>query len=83
MGAIVLELYYECAVATSSIRLMLVSHAPRTCENFATLAERGLYSNTLWHRLVRVGLTEASLTSRRCPGSSCPTMLRVAAADLV
>lgn len=53
MGAIVLELYYECAAATSSIGLTLDSHAPRTCENFATLAQRGLYSKTTFHRLVR------------------------------
>ncbi|GAB7348099.1 hypothetical protein MBLNU459_g6124t1 [Dothideomycetes sp. NU459] len=38
MGPIVVELYTE--------------HAPRTCKNFATLASRNYYNNTVFHRII-------------------------------
>ncbi|SPQ19102.1 9f32333e-3670-4d32-93a5-f29c5e134c10 [Thermothielavioides terrestris] len=38
MGTIVVELYTQ--------------HAPRTCENFRALAERGYYDNTIFHRII-------------------------------
>ncbi|KAM0273903.1 hypothetical protein ACHAQH_008139 [Verticillium albo-atrum] len=38
MGTILLELY--------------TSHAPKTCTNFATLAKRGYYDNTIIHRII-------------------------------
>ncbi|KAI0019693.1 peptidyl-prolyl cis-trans isomerase-like 1 [Xylariomycetidae sp. FL0641] len=38
MGSITLELY--------------TSHAPRTCTNFATLASRGYYDGTVFHRII-------------------------------
>ncbi|KAF1355139.1 peptidyl-prolyl cis-trans isomerase-like 1 [Delphinella strobiligena] len=38
MGPIVLELYTD--------------HAPKTCKNFATLASRNYYTNTLMHRII-------------------------------
>ncbi|KAF2669106.1 putative peptidyl-prolyl cis-trans isomerase ppi1 [Microthyrium microscopicum] len=39
MGPITLELY--------------TTHAPRTCENFSKLAQRGYYDNTIFHRVIR------------------------------
>ncbi|KAM7205286.1 Cyclophilin-like domain containing protein [Rhypophila sp. PSN 637] len=39
MGTIVVELYYQ--------------HAPRTCNNFATLAQRGYYDGTIFHRVIK------------------------------
>ncbi|KIW89751.1 peptidyl-prolyl cis-trans isomerase-like 1 [Cladophialophora bantiana CBS 173.52] len=38
MGAITLELYND--------------HAPRTCKNFSTLAQRGYYDNVIFHRII-------------------------------
>ncbi|KAL8917452.1 MAG: hypothetical protein Q9208_007946 [Pyrenodesmia sp. 3 TL-2023] len=38
MGPIVLELYND--------------HAPKTCKNFSTLAQRGYYNNLLVHRII-------------------------------
>ncbi|KAI0172783.1 peptidyl-prolyl cis-trans isomerase-like 1 [Hypoxylon sp. FL1284] len=38
MGAITVELY--------------TTHAPRTCENFATLARRGYYDGVVFHRVI-------------------------------
>ncbi|KAH7316477.1 peptidyl-prolyl cis-trans isomerase-like 1 [Stachybotrys elegans] len=38
MGSITVELY--------------TSHAPKTCENFATLARRGYYNETIFHRII-------------------------------
>ncbi|KAH8886780.1 hypothetical protein GQ53DRAFT_657433 [Thozetella sp. PMI_491] len=38
MGTIVVELY--------------TSHAPRTCTNFETLARRGYYNDTVFHRII-------------------------------
>ncbi|KAI4092834.1 MAG: hypothetical protein LQ344_003199 [Seirophora lacunosa] len=38
MGTIVLELYND--------------HAPKTCTNFATLAQRNYYNNTVIHRII-------------------------------
>jgi cyclophilin family peptidyl-prolyl cis-trans isomerase len=40
MGNIVVELYWD--------------HAPKTCANFAGLAERGYYDGTIFHRVVKV-----------------------------
>jgi peptidyl-prolyl cis-trans isomerase-like 1 len=37
-GAIVVELYNE--------------HAPKTCKNFSTLAQRGYYNNVIFHRVI-------------------------------
>lgn len=37
-GSLTLELYTE--------------HAPKTCNNFATLARRGYYNNTIFHRVI-------------------------------
>ncbi|KAK5656346.1 hypothetical protein OQA88_4726 [Cercophora sp. LCS_1] len=39
MGIIVLELYNI--------------HAPRTCKNFAALAQRGYYDGVIFHRIIR------------------------------
>lgn len=39
MGAIVVELYHE--------------HAPKSCENFRTLASRGYYNGTPFHRIIK------------------------------
>lgn len=38
MGEIVIELYWD--------------HAPNTCRNFAELARRGYYDNTIFHRII-------------------------------
>ncbi|KAL8672712.1 MAG: hypothetical protein Q9168_002837 [Polycauliona sp. 1 TL-2023] len=38
MGSIVLELYND--------------HAPKTCKNFASLAQRGYYNNVIFHRII-------------------------------
>ncbi|KFX87600.1 hypothetical protein O988_09351 [Pseudogymnoascus sp. VKM F-3808] len=38
MGTIVVELYAD--------------HAPKTCKNFSTLAQRGYYNNLLVHRII-------------------------------
>lgn len=38
MGSITLELY--------------TTHAPRTCQNFTTLASRNYYNNTIFHRII-------------------------------
>ncbi|KAL5353395.1 hypothetical protein V496_08811 [Pseudogymnoascus sp. VKM F-4515 (FW-2607)] len=38
MGTIVVELYAD--------------HAPKTCQNFSTLAQRGYYNNLLVHRII-------------------------------
>ncbi|GJN67584.1 peptidyl-prolyl cis-trans isomerase ppi1 [Purpureocillium lilacinum] len=38
MGSITLELY--------------TSHAPKTCNNFATLVRRGYYTSTVFHRVI-------------------------------
>jgi peptidyl-prolyl cis-trans isomerase-like 1 len=37
-GSIVLELYND--------------HAPKTCKNFSTLAQRGYYNNVIFHRII-------------------------------
>lgn len=29
------------------------SHAPRTCKNFSTLAARGYYNDTIFHRIIK------------------------------
>ncbi|KAL2181093.1 cyclophilin-like domain-containing protein [Thermothelomyces heterothallicus CBS 202.75] len=39
MGTIIVELYNQ--------------HAPKTCQNFATLASRGYYNNTIFHRIIK------------------------------
>ncbi|KAI1986888.1 Peptidyl-prolyl cis-trans isomerase-like 1 [Ophidiomyces ophidiicola] len=38
MGSIVVELYND--------------HAPKTCKNFSTLAQRGYYNNVVFHRII-------------------------------
>ncbi len=38
MGKVVVELYWK--------------HAPKTCQNFASLAARGYYNNTKFHRII-------------------------------
>ncbi|EFX02425.1 peptidyl prolyl cis-trans isomerase [Grosmannia clavigera kw1407] len=38
MGTVTVELYTD--------------HAPRTCRNFATLAQRGYYDGTIFHRVI-------------------------------
>ncbi|KAN0063353.1 Peptidyl-prolyl cis-trans isomerase-like 1 [Thecaphora frezii] len=38
MGSITLELYWQ--------------HAPKTCQNFLKLAERGYYNGTIFHRII-------------------------------
>ncbi|KAL8760119.1 MAG: hypothetical protein Q9199_000256 [Rusavskia elegans] len=38
MGSIVLELYND--------------HAPKTCKNFASLAQSGYYNNVIFHRII-------------------------------
>eukprot|EP01083_Nonionella_stella_P189066 698363_1 len=39
MGDIEIELYWD--------------HAPKTCNNFRSLAQRGYYNNTIFHRIVK------------------------------
>lgn len=39
MGPVTFELYWD--------------HAPRTCYNFAELARRGYYTNTVFHRVIK------------------------------
>uniref|UniRef100_A0AC34FVA5 Peptidyl-prolyl cis-trans isomerase n=1 Tax=Panagrolaimus sp. ES5 TaxID=591445 RepID=A0AC34FVA5_9BILA len=39
MGKFILELYWN--------------HAPKTCQNFAELARRGYYDDTIFHRVIR------------------------------
>ncbi|KAK3298611.1 cyclophilin-like domain-containing protein [Chaetomium fimeti] len=39
MGTIIVELYTD--------------HAPKTCQNFSTLAERGYYNGTIFHRIIK------------------------------
>ncbi|CZT22339.1 probable Peptidyl-prolyl cis-trans isomerase-like 1 [Ramularia collo-cygni] len=39
MGAIVVELYWD--------------HAPKSCDNFKTLASRGYYNGTVFHRIIK------------------------------
>ncbi|KAM7201889.1 peptidyl-prolyl cis-trans isomerase cyclophilin-type [Naviculisporaceae sp. PSN 640] len=39
MGTIVVELYNQ--------------HAPKTCKNFATLAQRGYYDGVIFHRVIK------------------------------
>ncbi|KAK4673795.1 Peptidyl-prolyl cis-trans isomerase-like 1 [Podospora pseudopauciseta] len=39
MGSIVFELYND--------------HAPKTCTNFSTLAQRGYYNGTIFHRIIK------------------------------
>ncbi|KAK4102897.1 hypothetical protein N658DRAFT_446489 [Parathielavia hyrcaniae] len=39
MGTIVVELY--------------VNHVPKTCQNFSTLASRGYYDGTIFHRIIQ------------------------------
>lgn len=38
MGKVVVELYWK--------------HAPKSCQNFASLAARGYYNNTKFHRII-------------------------------
>lgn len=38
-GTIIMELYNE--------------HAPKTCQNFSTLATRGYYNDTIFHRIIK------------------------------
>lgn len=38
IGPIVVEMYAE--------------HAPKTCQNFSTLASRSYYNNTIFHRII-------------------------------
>lgn len=38
MGSITVELYHN--------------HAPKTCQNFSTLAQRGYYNNVIFHRII-------------------------------
>ncbi|EEP79657.1 peptidyl-prolyl cis-trans isomerase ppi1 [Uncinocarpus reesii 1704] len=38
MGSITVELYND--------------HAPKTCKNFSTLAQRGYYNNVIFHRII-------------------------------
>lgn len=40
MGDIEIELYWN--------------HAPKTCHNFRSLAQRGYYNNTIFHRIIKV-----------------------------
>ena len=40
MGDIEIELYWN--------------HAPKTCNNFRQLAQRGYYNNTIFHRIIKV-----------------------------
>merc|ERR1719282_1916195 len=39
LGELVVELYWK--------------HAPMTCRNFAELARRGYYNNTIFHRIIK------------------------------
>ncbi|KAL2108379.1 hypothetical protein VUR80DRAFT_3908 [Thermomyces stellatus] len=58
MGTFTLELY--------------TSHAPKTCENFTTLARRGYYDNTPIHRIIPSFMFQAGdPTGTGRGGSSC------------
>ena len=46
MGKMVLELYWD--------------HAPKTCRNFAELAQRGYYNNSILHRIIPDFMVQAS-----------------------
>lgn len=52
------SLLIDCVVLTASLRQGTVTvelyadHAPRTCRNFATLARRGYYDGTVFHRVI-------------------------------
>ncbi|KAF4576364.1 heme binding [Pleurotus pulmonarius] len=55
MGEIVLELYWDHApkVFNSSYQITCNSRTTlQTCKNFAELAKRGYYNNTVFHRII-------------------------------
>ena len=47
MGKITVELYWD--------------HAPKTCQNFASLAARGYYNNTKFHRIIPDFMVQVSV----------------------
>jgi hypothetical protein len=54
MGPIVIELYR--------------AHAPKTCENFYQLAQRGYYNGVIFHRIVKVCVSQIASSAAALPG---------------
>ncbi len=52
MGKITVELYWD--------------HAPKTCQNFASLAARGYYNNTKFHRIIPDFMVQVSVCLHPC-----------------
>jgi hypothetical protein len=52
MGKITVELYWD--------------HAPKTCQNFASLAARGYYNNTKFHRIIPDFMVQVSACLHLC-----------------
>ncbi|CAI7669792.1 hypothetical protein PCG10_010540 [Penicillium crustosum] len=45
------EVAFDTSMGSFSVELYN-NHAPKTCKNFATLAERGYYNNVIFHRII-------------------------------
>ncbi|KUM66478.1 hypothetical protein ACN42_g591 [Penicillium freii] len=45
------EVAFDTSMGSFSVELYN-THAPKTCKNFATLAERGYYNNVIFHRII-------------------------------
>ncbi|KAI2719668.1 hypothetical protein CBS147318_2974 [Penicillium roqueforti] len=45
------EVAFDTSMGSFSVELYN-THAPNTCKNFATLAERGYYNNVIFHRII-------------------------------
>ncbi|KAJ5194396.1 Cyclophilin-type peptidyl-prolyl cis-trans isomerase [Penicillium cf. griseofulvum] len=45
------EVAFDTTMGSFSVELYN-THAPKTCKNFATLAERGYYNNVIFHRII-------------------------------
>ncbi|KAG7291890.1 cyclophilin peptidyl-prolyl cis-trans isomerase Cyp2 [Staphylotrichum longicolle] len=56
-GTITLELY--------------TAHAPRTCQNFSTLAARGYYDGTVFHRIIKDFMIQGGDPTGTGRGGSC------------
>ena len=55
-GIITVELYYDHAPKVLNTALHTIptftKNTPQTCKNFSTLAQRGYYTNILFHRII-------------------------------
>ncbi|KAL9106987.1 MAG: hypothetical protein Q9227_008023 [Pyrenula ochraceoflavens] len=45
------EVVFDTSMGTISVELY-TDHAPKTCRNFSTLAQRGYYNNVIFHRVI-------------------------------